>query len=34
MKKFITSGRTADLVVVMATTGQTDKGKNEISASF
>ena len=32
MKKFITSGRTADLVVVMATTGQTDKGKNEISA--
>jgi alkylation response protein AidB-like acyl-CoA dehydrogenase len=32
MKKFITSGATADLVVVMATTGQTDKGKNEISA--
>ena len=32
MKKFITSGRTADLVIVMATTGQTDKGKNEISA--
>lgn len=32
MKKFITSGRTAELLVVMATTGQTDKGKNEISA--
>ncbi|HEY2801992.1 MAG TPA: acyl-CoA dehydrogenase family protein [Chthoniobacterales bacterium] len=32
LKKFITSGRTAELLVVMATTGQTDKGKNEISA--
>lgn len=32
LKKFITSGRTADLLVVMATTGRTDKGKNEISA--
>ena len=32
LKKFITSGRTADLLVVMATTGMTEKGKNEISA--
>ena len=32
MKKFITSGRTAELLVVMATTGRTEKGKNEISA--
>ncbi len=32
LKKFITSGRTAELLVVMATTGKTDKGKNEISA--
>ncbi len=32
LKKFITSGRTADLLVVMATTGKTEKGKNEISA--
>jgi len=31
-KKFITSGRTAELLVVMATTGKTEKGKNEISA--
>jgi alkylation response protein AidB-like acyl-CoA dehydrogenase len=32
LKKFITSGRTADLLVVMATTGKTETGKNEISA--
>ncbi len=32
MKHFITSGRVADLLIVIATTGQTDKGKNEISA--
>jgi alkylation response protein AidB-like acyl-CoA dehydrogenase len=32
LKKFITSGQTAELLVVMATTGKTDKGKNEISA--
>ena len=32
LKKFITSGRTAELLVVMATTGKTDAGKNEISA--
>ena len=32
MKHFITSGRTADLLVVIATTGRTDAGKNEISA--
>ena len=32
MKHFITSGRVADLLVVIATTGRTDKGKNEISA--
>ena len=32
LKKFITSGRTAELLVVMATTGKTEKGKNEISA--
>src|SRR5215211_6127664 len=32
MKHFITSGRVADLLVVIATTGQTDTGKNEISA--
>jgi hypothetical protein len=32
MKHFITSGRVADLLVVIATTGKTDKGKNEISA--
>ncbi|MEY2556678.1 MAG: hypothetical protein QOE34_103 [Verrucomicrobiota bacterium] len=32
LKKFITSGQTAELLVIMATTGKTDKGKNEISA--
>ena len=32
LKHFITSGRVADLLVVIATTGRTDKGKNEISA--
>jgi alkylation response protein AidB-like acyl-CoA dehydrogenase len=32
MKHFITSGRVADLLVVIATTGRTDTGKNEISA--
>lgn len=32
LKKFITSGRTADLLVVMATTGKTETGKNEIGA--
>ncbi|MBA2433964.1 MAG: acyl-CoA dehydrogenase family protein, partial [Chthoniobacterales bacterium] len=32
MKHFITSGRVADLLIVIATTGRTDKGKNEISA--
>lgn len=32
MKHFITTGRVADLVVVIATTGRTDTGKNEISA--
>ena len=32
MKHFITSGRVADLLVVIATTGRTDAGKNEISA--
>ncbi|MEP6975908.1 MAG: acyl-CoA dehydrogenase family protein, partial [Spartobacteria bacterium] len=32
MKHFITSGRVADLLIVIATTGRTEKGKNEISA--
>jgi alkylation response protein AidB-like acyl-CoA dehydrogenase len=32
LKHFITSGRTAELLVVIATTGRTDTGKNEISA--
>ena len=32
MKHFITSGRVADLLIVIATTGRTDAGKNEISA--
>ncbi|MBA3883853.1 MAG: acyl-CoA dehydrogenase family protein [Chthoniobacterales bacterium] len=32
MKHFITSGRVADLLVVIATTGRTEVGKNEISA--
>lgn len=32
MKRFITSGRTADFLVVMAATGTTDKGRKEISA--
>ena len=31
MKHFITSGRVADLLIVIATTGRTEKGKNEIS---
>ncbi len=32
LKHFITSGRVADLLVVIATTGRSEKGKNEISA--
>jgi alkylation response protein AidB-like acyl-CoA dehydrogenase len=32
LKRFITSGRTADFLVVMAATGTTDKGRKEISA--
>ena len=32
MKHFITSGRVADLLIVIATTGRTETGKNEISA--
>ena len=32
MKHFITSGRVADLLIVIATTGRTEGGKNEISA--
>jgi alkylation response protein AidB-like acyl-CoA dehydrogenase len=32
MKHFITSGRAADLIIVIATTGRTEAGKNEISA--
>lgn len=32
LKRFITLGRTADVVVVMAATGVTDKGRKEISA--
>ncbi len=32
MKHFITTGRVADLVIVIATTGRTETGKNEISA--
>jgi alkylation response protein AidB-like acyl-CoA dehydrogenase len=32
MKHFITSGRVADLLIVIATTGRTEAGKNEISA--
>jgi alkylation response protein AidB-like acyl-CoA dehydrogenase len=32
MKHFITSGRVADFLIVIATTGKTDAGKNEISA--
>ncbi len=31
-KRFITSGRTADVLVVMATTGTNEKGRKEISA--